>query len=340
MTTKPKRHHFLPEFYLSGFTRDNYLWVYDRKKDEYRRQHPHNTAVIGQYYTVENPSGERDYSVEGFLSQIEGKAKCAIVKLDRGLAIGLEERLDLAFFITLLLTRTPKFEREMQQTADRAAKLLAKHKFPTVEAVAEHLRRSGKSYGFTPESFHKFVHEEQFFVKGHRNIVVEAMLELAKKAQLTLALMDWSVVHAPEPWAFITTDSPLGYIVPAELSQSGEPVLGLLSEQVTKLVPLTQRTALRIEGFGWGLAHYDLNMERVLEFSISVATECDSYVIGRDEALVRSVVRSSTVDTCSPGTQMKVEHLPHPTDPTRTFLVSRLVPADAADKPLRIVVEK
>jgi hypothetical protein len=129
MTTKPKRHHFLPEFYLTGFTRDNYLWLYDRKKDEYRRQHPHNTAVIGHYYTVENPRGEKDYSIEGFLSQIEGKAKSAIVKLDTGLGIAREERLDLAFFITLQLTRTPKFEREIERTADRAAKLLAKHAF-------------------------------------------------------------------------------------------------------------------------------------------------------------------------------------------------------------------
>jgi hypothetical protein len=71
MGANPKRHHFLPEFYLNGFARDGLLWLYDRGRKQYRRQTPHNTAIIGHYYTFENEKGEKDYSVENgaFLNQ-------------------------------------------------------------------------------------------------------------------------------------------------------------------------------------------------------------------------------------------------------------------------------
>ncbi|PYJ97417.1 MAG: hypothetical protein DME23_15650 [Verrucomicrobia bacterium] len=59
----PKRHHFPPEFYLNGFTRDGLLWLYDRERKQYRRQAPHNTAITGHCYAFENEKGEKDYSV-------------------------------------------------------------------------------------------------------------------------------------------------------------------------------------------------------------------------------------------------------------------------------------
>lgn len=52
--SKPKRHHFLPEFYLNGFTREGLLCVFDRETGEYRRQAPKNTAVIGHFYAFVN----------------------------------------------------------------------------------------------------------------------------------------------------------------------------------------------------------------------------------------------------------------------------------------------
>src|SRR5258706_16309220 len=79
--TKPKRHHFLPEFYLKGFTRDGYLWLYDRERDAFRQQTPSNTGVIGHFYTFTNTAGECDSTLEGVLSTVEGLAKPIIEKL-------------------------------------------------------------------------------------------------------------------------------------------------------------------------------------------------------------------------------------------------------------------
>ncbi|MGV7188218.1 DUF4238 domain-containing protein [Xanthomonas axonopodis] len=53
LLTGPKRQHFLPRFYLKGFTGDDQLLsVYDRTTGQVRRQSPDNTAVTGYLYTL------------------------------------------------------------------------------------------------------------------------------------------------------------------------------------------------------------------------------------------------------------------------------------------------
>ena len=336
----PKRHHFLPEFYLNGFTRDGLLFLYDREKNEYRRQAPRNTAVIGHYYATENDGGEKDYGIEEFLSQIEGKAKPVIIKLEAGDTISHQERLDLACFIASLLTRTPKFERETEYIADTVHKIIAKEMIPTVEAAAELLRKTGTSENITPESMFKFIHEEQFYMKGHRNNTIRTMLDHTMKITKELAFMDWVIAHAAECAAFITTDSPLGFVVPDELRRTGEPVLGIASHKITKLIPLTHQITLLMGHCGAGFGHFSVNRHQVREINLAVATECERYVIGSDENLVRCIVRRSKVDKAKPGTRMKIENVPHPTDPMRSFLVARRVSADASDEPLKIITNE
>src|SRR2546423_12733762 len=64
MLTGPKRQHFLPRFYLDGFTRDGLVAVFDREKNEIRLQQPVNTAVIGHFYTMEDEEGRRRFELE------------------------------------------------------------------------------------------------------------------------------------------------------------------------------------------------------------------------------------------------------------------------------------
>ena len=343
MGTNPKRHHYLPEFYLGGFTRDNYFWLYDREKKEYRKQSPHNTAVIGHYYVFENAKGEKDYSVEKYLSIIEGKAKVVIKKLETRASITPEERLNLAHFVALLMVRTPKFEEEVRQIVDSTTKHLVKHMIPSEEAAAGLLREYQKETGeseITPESLLKFIQNEEFALTTNRDFVIKAMLEKAEKVTLELACMDWLVVHSHESTALITTDQPLGFIIPDEFLKTGEPVAGLASQKVTKIVPLSQKIVLLIGHSGGGFGHANFHRELIRDLNIAIAVECHRYVIGRDEALVRSVVTQSKVDTTNPGTRMKVEHIPHANDPKRTFLVARRVTADAPNKPLKITVKE
>ena len=318
------------------------LWLYDRERKEFRHQPPKNTAVEKDFYAFENEKGEKDFSVEEHLSAIESKAKVAISKLEMREELLPEDRLYLAHFVALLMVRSPKFDRVVNEIADAAAKHIVKHAIPTVEAAGQLVHQHGektKKQEISPESMFEFIHQEKFKMVMNRNFVIGAMLDQAQKVTLEVAMMDWMVVHADKRSAFVTTDEPIGFIVPDEFRQSGEPVLGLASQKITKLVPLSQTIALLLGRCGGRFGHFDFGREQVRDINIMVATECDRYVIGRDEALVRSVVKQSKVDKTNPGTRMKVEHIPHPNDPNRTFLVTRRVLADAPDKPLEIIVD-
>lgn len=310
------------------------LSIYDREKKEYRRQPPINTAVEKDYYTFESANDAKDCRVEEYLSKIETEAKSAIVKLEARGALAAEERLYLAHFIVLLLVRTPKFAREANEIADSTAKHLIQHSVPTVEAAAELLHRQGKNRadgGITPESLFKFIHDKKFTVEMNRDFVIGAMMDQADKATLPVAMMDWMVVHADSGSAFITTDEPIGYIIPDELRHSGEPVIGLCSEKISKFIPLTQSVALLIGQRGGLIGHFGVHSNEVCELNVLVAKESHRYVIGRDEALVKSVVKQSKVDVMNPGTRMTVEHFQHPDEPLKTFLVAKRVPGDESD---------
>jgi len=331
----PKRHHFLPEFYLRTFSKDGFLWVYDRKENSYRRQQPKNTAVIGYYYATTNEDGERDYEIEKLLSECERRAKLVIQILESSQSITPQQRVDLAFYLVLQHTRTPRFERETEEMADAFHKIVLKEMVPSVEAAESVFGCNKKNDGATAEDMYKFIHEEQFTVKGNRNNTISLMLNLARRGSVDIALMDWVVVHAAKGCSFITTDSPIGYVVPDEFIRSGEPVIGLGSDKITKLFPLTRKVALLIGKYGAGFGHFGFNRMQVRDFNVTVAQEAERFLIGPDEYLVRSVVRRSKIDKSMPATRMKVENVPHPSDPLRSYLVTRRIAADAPEMPLK-----
>src|SRR5205085_7872581 len=107
----PKRHHYVPAFYLSGFAqtrdRDGLLEVYDREKREFRTQTPDSVAFEKFYYATESVDGMRDLSTEKFFGELEGAAKPLIDKLEAKIAITVDERATLALFFALLHTRVP-----------------------------------------------------------------------------------------------------------------------------------------------------------------------------------------------------------------------------------------
>jgi hypothetical protein len=107
LLTGPKRHHFLPRFYLEGFARDGVVAVYDREADLVRVQQPLNTGVIGHFYTLEDSEGRKRFELEKTLSEVEGKAAPAMRKLAAREELTADERGDLAIFVALAGFRTP-----------------------------------------------------------------------------------------------------------------------------------------------------------------------------------------------------------------------------------------
>ncbi len=124
--TTPKRHHYLPKFYLEGFCRNNLLWVFDRDSKEFRQQTPVNTALQKYYYSFENDDGEKTADIEDLLSLVEGHTKPIIDKVNDEKLISDTEKETLSIFIGFLHSRVPSFEEYFNNQHERIVRHLSK----------------------------------------------------------------------------------------------------------------------------------------------------------------------------------------------------------------------
>lgn len=291
----PKRQHFLPRFYLDGFARDGFVAVFDREKDEIRRQQPINTAVIGHFYTMEDDEGRRRFEIEALLADYEGKAKPVIDKMVAASEITLEERADLSVFIALAATRTPDMVNSVQAINGEIVKHMAKQMFANVDRVFDRLRRderraadSDAALRDEAEMMVRFVASDDYDIETDQKWAMSRAIDMALTIAPYLDARHWRVVHrANDKMSFITSDAPvyLNSVVPGP-SVYG---VGFGSPDAFISFPLHQSCALEMFADTGQLEHKVAPREYVRMANIHYAKRCQRFVVGRDEALLKSL---------------------------------------------------
>jgi len=77
----PKEHHYVPRFYLKGFTENKKLWVYEQHQKP-RESKPKDEASRPDFYSLDaDETGERNDAPEKQLARIESIATPIIRKL-------------------------------------------------------------------------------------------------------------------------------------------------------------------------------------------------------------------------------------------------------------------
>jgi Protein of unknown function (DUF4238) len=301
---KPKRHHYLPRSYLNRFTRSGKLWVYDRQEDKYLHQTPHNTAVIGHYYSITTPAGEKDTELEGVLAQVEGVAQRVIAKADSGADISPQEKADLAYFIAWLYARVPEFQETYDHVSEQFWKLVARQTFATVEATERILREhpAGTDYpSLTAEKLHAFVHGDDYTVKTHRHLSLLKTIESAQDLWEYFVQMDWIFCHAEAGSHYVTSDTPFCLLPPRVKTGPAWMGTGLLTPGAGKFIPLTATTALLMGDRGDRIVHRDTEAWRVKDANLAVTVRCLRYLLGQDKAVLRDLVETTKIA----GTRLK-----------------------------------
>jgi len=153
--------------------------------------------------------------------------------------------------------------------------------------------------------------------------------------------MDWAVVHTTGQSPFVLSDAPLGFIVEDKDKGTGEPVLGILSDRVTKVLPLTQTTCLLLVSLKSKarLVHFSASEQQVDELNTAVIHESDRLVIGRDEGTVTKAIQKAS-PLPPRGSRMKLEEVPHPTDPLRSLLIMHRTQPGEEKIPLKLDFEE
>lgn len=292
----PKRHHYLPQFYLGRFCRNNKLWVFDREKKEFRQQTPNNTAVKTNYYSVEEKDGGKRTEIEAMLSQIESHAKQVIDKLLAREAITEDEKQILSIFMAFMMNRVPDFEKSVNSMEKHMIQLMADMMFSDEKRVQslmdEQERSTGEEFDTSAKELVDFHKRRQYEIIVNRNMSLRLMLDVSMELSRYFGLMDWGVFHAPEKKSFITTDNPLILVPPVDHKPEFLGV-GIITKGARKVFPLSQKACLIMFDHGAHLEHRDADINLVRNINLSLTSRADRFVIGCDEVLVRNLVRTT-----------------------------------------------
>jgi hypothetical protein len=300
---KPKRHHYLPQFYLNFYCRGGGLWLFDRERREYRQQTPKNTALKQHYYSTEATDGEKDTRIEELLSIVEGHAKIVIDKLVAREAITHNEKEELAIFVAFMIGRVPGFEKSVNEVHEQLIRHMCEVAFSDearVQAIMDDRERdTGEKPEVSAKDLVNFQKRGEYDIGIHRNASLELMLSLSMDLANYFQQMDWCVHHAPSKSTFITTDNPFVLIPPKHRG----PRLygtGIITPGAMKVFPLAPSACLVMYDHGNDISHRELDAPKVRSMNNILACHSDRFVIARDEVHLRSVVAGSRIENREP----------------------------------------
>ncbi len=222
-------HHWLPRFYLAGFTDLNvppppyepHLWVYYLEQRSWKKRSPRTLARRSGYYTITDANGKPSHDLETHLSRLEDQAATLIrTKIAAGRSLTDEERGAFAFFVASMFARVPSLHETWGKfLADVGTHVLAlSHQMysenpEAFEASKESYRQAtGKDDlgDLRPEDLNPSFWRIE---TRHPATVAIAFSGIETFAQIVYQ-MGWTFVRAGVGNDFITSDTPVGVLNP------------------------------------------------------------------------------------------------------------------------------
>lgn len=255
MTDKnlPKRHHYIPQFYLKGFSTDKeHLFVLDKISEENNRIRYQNTESIAfenNLYSYRAKGNEKE-TLESAFGQLEGLASEIIRKIGNKEELSSQERSDFALFISFLWIRTPfsknEFEKITKELYEKTARMSMAIR--PKKDIKNFFKQRGEEL-----TDQQIVDMVDFATDKKRSKVkvdvpqeywLKQMLNMGLEISPALEIADWEFKIAERPFAFVTSDNPF-LLLPSKPVHPFEGV-GLLTPGAKKIIPLTSKICLII----------------------------------------------------------------------------------------------
>ena len=308
-----KKQHFLSEAYLTGFCdggKSGKLWVYDRQRQHFRNQRPHEVAAENYFYSLPEASGQRNSDVEETLMDIESKAMPCIRKLRAQEKLAPEERWRVSLFLAVLTTRVPEFRLSVQKVFRSVADLIEDFATAANDAPPFFYEMPSKDVAWTSvEQVRAVASDDGLMQKNFLTL----MLATAEGFARLLFEGHWEILKAPPGSSFVTSDNPIVKIPPPRQGPYG---VGLLSPTVLKLIPIALDTALRIFGVGSGYDTAVLETDDVRDCNLLIAgLSSTSLVIAREKAILEDLFSDARLaDRPEQGLMIAVSPVPRRDD--------------------------
>ena len=247
-----RKHHFVPQGYLAGFTDDGMLngklTVFDLELQKIFWTTPRNVAAKRDFNRVDLDGLSPDL-VERELGEFEGKAISSIRQLqEHGGCMTDNERSDIVTLMTLLVVRNRRSRRRTNDARRHAVRIMFDI-LASDRGKYEHHFAKAKSDGLIPEDadlpFEQaaaFIKADQYEVEVSTTESISLELGAFESTFDTLASRSWSLVIAnTEAPDFVTCDHPVA-VVYKNQSRRGPIGYGLPGTEVS--FPLGPRHAV------------------------------------------------------------------------------------------------
>lgn len=285
----PRRHHFIPQFFLKRFaTNEQQIAVVPLTGDNRRLTHVSGVAVMKDLYTIINTDFQETVAVERILAEADSEAAAVIARLVGGaFPPSAEDRASLAIWLALLSVRDPKTRRTLEALFDQTYKMdlsLAANPEAARARLRENLERepTNAEVADLVEAANDL---DSFEVVPHQNDLVKHMLDMALSIYPHLLRRHYVMVRFAEP-ALVLSDRPL---LLYQRPENRNPRMGVGFINADELwLPLSRKEALILHNDpSIGELIYDAPGEVAHEFNQAVVWNAASEVYCHPDELQR-----------------------------------------------------
>lgn len=211
-----KLHHYVPQSFMQAWQEEGHVKVWDTLEGKTFLSDTRNVCAESDYFKTVMPDEEETRAVEGLFSVVDGEFARLLgdIRSSGDLpADGSENKVSLAYLLSLQALRVPQRRRIFNELADYVIKLESESRLHDL--------------GVDPDTFR---------IEAHNNSHIRTMSETAREVFPDWAARTWTLITS-ENDDFVTCDSPVLWD-----GLTGTPV-GLVAVPEI-LVPLSPRTVL------------------------------------------------------------------------------------------------
>ena len=213
---EPRAHHYVPQFWLAGFTdtgeKDGRLWVTDLKRQKQWPSNPENAGHRRDFYRLSRADARDPVAFEKLFSQIEGAYAPLLKALDkRPRGPYLDEWESLLMYIAVQWMRVPAFRPMVLRIAEGIHRRFFEKALKTPESWAALLKKCGfapDARGADYDSMVKFEREHNYTLSAEPEWYLYRGFKAIEHVAETLAERNWRACIS-EKGGFIGSDNPV-----------------------------------------------------------------------------------------------------------------------------------
>ena len=265
--SEPRKHHFLPQFYLRGFSIDRRgIFQVEKSTGRHYVCQIKDIAAIRDYHELDGTDTDDPYLFEKKLAEVEGQQAA---HLQSTLVEGITQehhRLSLLELLAVMRMRVPAVKEHIDRSYGS-----------TVRATALALQRSGR-LPTPPKGLEETLRVENLDIKVLNWKCLEVMFRMgsSEKVLHILARMRATLYRAPFGSRFVTSDQPVALYHPTLWKSAYGAGPGTLGVEVS--FPLSSRALVMLDHIAQPHSERVATCAEVEEFNRRTVVMAQEYI--------------------------------------------------------------